>query len=190
MNACRRVGQMTTTSCCSVEMDGCWMGMLGRAMYSVVGRTGRVRAGKLAPSEVFLGWKEWERPVRPGSSEKDHLIGLGSKLPTARLVVAQSVIAMYETQRVILQTFVWGTSISILLGLAGGYAQSRGPVRRLGAIAQTTRAIVEGRFDRRIPAGNSGDELDRLSLDINRMLDRIEDLMQSLKQVSSDIAHD
>jgi signal transduction histidine kinase len=32
--------------------------------------------------------------------------------------------------------------------------------------------------------------MDRLSLDINRMLDRIQDLMQSLKQVSSDIAHD
>ena len=158
--------------------------------YLLLRDDGRVLAGNLAPAEVFLGWKEWERPIRPGSFEKDHLIGLGTKLPGATMVAAQSVIAMRETQQVILNTFGWGTLISLLLALAGGYAQSQGPVQRLRAIAQTTRAIVDGRFDRRIPTGGSRDDLDRLSLDINRMLDRIQDLMQSLKQVSSDIAHD
>ena len=108
----------------------------------------------------------------------------------ATMVVAQSVVAMRETQQVILSTFAWGTVISIVLALAGGYAQSKGPVQRLREIAQTTRAIVEGRFDRRIATTGSRDDLDRLSFDINRMLDRIQDLMQSLKQVSSDIAHD
>jgi signal transduction histidine kinase len=158
--------------------------------YLLLRDNGRVLAGNLQPSEAFLGWKQWERPMRPGSSEKDHLIGLGTKFPGARIVVALSVIPMEQTQQVILETFVWGTLISILLALAGGYAQSRGPVQRLREIAQTTRAIVEGRFDRRIPTGGSRDDLDRLSVDINRMLDRIQDLMQSLKQVSSDIAHD
>jgi signal transduction histidine kinase len=158
--------------------------------YLLLSDDGRVLAGNLAPTEAFLGWREWERPIRPGSSEKDQLIGLGTKLPGATMVAAQSVIAMSETQQVILNTFAWGTLISILLGLAGGYAQSQGPVQRLREIAHTTRAIVEGRFDKRIPTGGSRDDLDRLSLDINRMLDRIQDLMQSLKQVSSDIAHD
>jgi signal transduction histidine kinase len=120
----------------------------------------------------------------------DHLIGLGIEVGGATMVVAQRVVAMRQTQQVILNTFAWGTLISIVLALAGGYAQSQGPVQRLHEIAQTTRAIVEGRFDRRIATTGSQDDLDRLSLDINRMLDRIQDLMQSLKQVSSDIAHD
>ena len=150
----------------------------------------RVLAGNLAVPEAFLGWKEWERPIRPGSSEQDYLIGLGTKVSGATMVVAQSVIAMRETQHIILEAFAWGILISILLALAGGYAQSKGPVRRLRAIAQTSRAIVEGRLDRRIPVGGSKDDLDRLSLDINRMLDRIQDLMHCLKQVSSDIAND
>jgi signal transduction histidine kinase len=89
-----------------------------------------------------------------------------------------------------LRIFTWGTLISTILALAGSYLQSKGPVQRLREIAHTTSAIVEGRFERRIPVGSLRDELDRLSLDINRMLDRIEDLMQNLKQVSSDIAHD
>ena len=36
----------------------------------------------------------------------------------------------------------------------------------------------------------SDDDLDRLALTFNRMLDRIAALMESLKQVSNDIAHD
>jgi signal transduction histidine kinase len=158
--------------------------------YLLLGDDGRILAGNLAPSESFLGWREWERPIRPGSSENDHLIGFGTKLRGATLVVAQSVVAMRETQQVVLKTFGWGTLILIVLALAGGYAQSKGPVQRLREIAQTTRDIVDGQFDRRIATTGSLDDLDRLSLDINRMLDRIQDLMQSLKQVSSDIAHD
>jgi len=158
--------------------------------YLLLADDGRVLAGNLAPTEAFLGWREWERPIRAGSFEHDHLIGLGTKLSGATLVAAQSVVAMRETQQVILNTFVWGTLISIILALAGGYAQSKGPVQRLREIAETTRDIVAGRFDRRIVTTGSLDDLDRLSVDINRMLDRIQDLMQSLKQVSSDIAHD
>ena len=158
--------------------------------YLLLSDNGKVLAGNLGPGEAFLGWKEWDRRVRAGSSETDHLIGLGTKLPGATMVAAQSMMEMQETQRVMLKIFAWGTLISTIFALAGSYLQSKGPVQRLREIAHTTRAIVEGRFDRRIPVGGLQDELDRLSLDINRMLDRIEDLMQNLKQVSSDIAHD
>src|SRR5690349_1414724 len=158
--------------------------------YLLLSDNGQVLAGNLGPGEAFLGWKEWDRPVRAGSSETDHLIGLGTKLFGATMVAAQSTMEMWETQRVMLKIFTWGTLISTIFALAGSYLQSKGPVRRLREIAHATREIVEGRFDGRIRVRSMGDELDRLSLDINRMLDRIEDLMQNLKQVSSDIAHD
>ena len=57
-------------------------------------------------------------------------------------------------------------------------------------ITRTCRAIMEGRFADRIPVRGSSDELDRLAIVINQMLDRIAALMDNLKQVSSDIAHD
>lgn len=41
-----------------------------------------------------------------------------------------------------------------------------------------------------MPIGTSGDEFDRLARNINRMLDRLQALMESLRQVSNDIAHD
>jgi signal transduction histidine kinase len=41
-----------------------------------------------------------------------------------------------------------------------------------------------------VPVRGSRDDLDRLTLTLNRMLDRNAALMESLKQVSSDVAHD
>jgi signal transduction histidine kinase len=41
-----------------------------------------------------------------------------------------------------------------------------------------------------VPVRGSDDDLDRLALTFNRMLDRIAGLMESLRQVSSDVAHD
>jgi signal transduction histidine kinase len=47
-----------------------------------------------------------------------------------------------------------------------------------------------GNLSSRIPLNGSGDELDRLSVSLNAMLARIEELMGSLREVSDNIAHD
>ncbi|MFD2428094.1 hypothetical protein ACFSUK_07510 [Sphingobium scionense] len=41
-----------------------------------------------------------------------------------------------------------------------------------------------------MPVDGSGSEFDRISTILNQMLDRIEELMGALRQVSSDLAHD
>jgi signal transduction histidine kinase len=58
------------------------------------------------------------------------------------------------------------------------------------ALGRTTQAIVAGDLSRRLPLRGTDDEIDRLSVNVNAMLDRIEDLMRSVRQVSNDIAHD
>ena len=63
-------------------------------------------------------------------------------------------------------------------------------MRRIDAIARTCQSIVAGKFNDRIPLRGSGDELDSLSVAINNMLDRIATLLDNLRQVSSDVAHD
>ena len=78
----------------------------------------------------------------------------------------------------------------VVLGIAGGYGLSYGMHRRLAAMTGAAEAIIDGDLDRRIPVRGSDDDLDRLSVTFNRMLDRIGTLMDSLRQVSNDIAHD
>jgi signal transduction histidine kinase len=69
-------------------------------------------------------------------------------------------------------------------------ALSAGFLRRVESVNRTARQIMEGQLDSRVTVRDNGDELDRLAANLNAMLDRIQSLMESLKQVSSDIAHD
>jgi signal transduction histidine kinase len=63
-------------------------------------------------------------------------------------------------------------------------------VRRIDTIGRTSRAIMEGDLSARIPVRGNNDEIDQLVVGLNAMLDRIQQLMDGLRQVTSDIAHD
>ena len=54
----------------------------------------------------------------------------------------------------------------------------------------TTQRIMAGDLSGRLPVTGTGDELDRLAINLNDMLERIEALMRGLKEVSDNIAHD
>jgi signal transduction histidine kinase len=57
-------------------------------------------------------------------------------------------------------------------------------------MTETTKTIMDGDLGGRLPVAGTGDELDRLAQNLNAMLERIEALMQGLKEVSDNIAHD
>ena len=63
-------------------------------------------------------------------------------------------------------------------------------LRRIDAINQTSREIMAGALDRRIPTRGTDDEFDRLAANLNEMLDRIAQLVASVREVSDNIAHD
>jgi signal transduction histidine kinase len=83
-------------------------------------------------------------------------------------------------------SLVWLT----IIGTLGGLLVARRLLTRVDAINAGARRIVEGDLTGRMPVTGSGDELDRLVLNLNGMLDRICDLMGGLKEVSDNIAHD
>jgi signal transduction histidine kinase len=92
--------------------------------------------------------------------------------------------------RVILETFGWALFLTVALAIGGGIALSAGFLWRVETITRTAEAIIGGDIHRRVPRHGTGDELDRLASTLNRMLDRISTLMDALRQVSNDIAHD
>jgi signal transduction histidine kinase len=94
------------------------------------------------------------------------------------------------TRMRILKAFAWIEGVSIVIAGLGGIFFSVRFMRRIDAITRTCQAIMAGRFNDRIPLRGSGDELDGLSAAINNMLDRISTLLDNLRQVSSDVAHD
>jgi methyl-accepting chemotaxis protein len=78
----------------------------------------------------------------------------------------------------------------LALGLLSGYLAARSASRRVDHFANTIRDIMEGDLSRRLTTGLTGDEFDRLAAELNIMLERLQVLMENLRQVTNDIAHD
>ena len=76
------------------------------------------------------------------------------------------------------------------LGAVGGLFVARRVLRRIDAMSKSAQAIMAGDMSERLPVAGSGDELDRLALNLNEMLGRIDELMAGLREVSDNIAHD
>ena len=93
-------------------------------------------------------------------------------------------------QHAIVRAFAWAGGLTLLLAIAGGAVLANSFLRRIDAITRTNRAIMEGDLSARIPVRGTHDEIDQLIASLNAMLGRIQQLMDGLRQVSSDIAHD
>jgi signal transduction histidine kinase len=107
-----------------------------------------------------------------------------------RLLVGRDVRDLERTRSLIIGALGWGLAISVGLALAGGLMMTSSTVRRIEAINDASREIVEGDLARRIPASGAGDDFDKLVANLNGMLDRITGLMETVRQVSDNIAHD
>ena len=107
-----------------------------------------------------------------------------------QLLVGRDTRELKATQQLITNALLWGIAITIALALAGGVVMSRGMMRRIETINQASRNIMAGDLTQRIPIRGSGDELDQLATNLNRMIDEIERLMDGIRHVSDNIAHD
>ncbi|MES2255311.1 MAG: ATP-binding protein [Pseudomonadota bacterium] len=127
----------------------------------------------------------------PGDRAGRTILGVGSFIAPDLYVFSGSDLrtAQMARQR-ILRTLIWIFAGAVALALLGGMIVSRGFLHRADEIATTCRAIMAGNLASRIPVRGTEDELDRLSETINAMLDRIAALMDNLRQITNDIAHD
>jgi signal transduction histidine kinase len=155
---------------------------------------GNVIEGNVSHYPPFTGWRELTLrgvgspgggPERPQSA-----LALGVRLDNAFLLVGRSLEQVENTQRLLIRSLAWIIAMTVVLALVGGAVLSRGAIRRIETINRTFEEIVEGNFSRRIPTRASRDELDQLAVNINLTLDRIEQLVEDLQQVTNDIAHD
>lgn len=82
------------------------------------------------------------------------------------------------------------TGALFLLALGASVWFGAGALRRIDAVSRTAHDIMGGEFGRRLPVTGRDDEFDELGRELNAMLDRIQQLMDGLRQVSDNVAHD
>jgi signal transduction histidine kinase len=160
----------------------------GDMRYALLDRAGRLRAGWNVTAIPAPGWSDmafiWH-------GEPDDTRAFTSRTSDGgTLIVGADPEAIEELDGRIIPLFAVAFSLITAIGVIGAFLLSGALGRRLGAINRTADAIIGGDLAQRMPLSGTGDEFDRLSETLNQMLDRIAGLLDNLRQVSGDIAHD
>ena len=106
------------------------------------------------------------------------------------LLVGRNLRDFEEMRSAILRNVAWGIAIAGVLAIAIAWRLRRSVTTRIESINRTSRRIMEGELSQRIESHGSGDEFDELVTNLNAMLARIETLMDDVRRVSDNVAHD
>ena len=106
------------------------------------------------------------------------------------LLVGRDIESQRKFANLIRNALYYALALALVVGLGGGIFMSRNFLKRIDTISATSRSIRAGDMSERIPVRGTNDEIDRLSQNLNDMLDQIERLMTGMREVSDNVAHD
>ena len=157
--------------------------------FYVSGPSGAKLVGNLSYMQPKLGWQKL--PAGLAKDKSREVWGQGKMFTGGYYIFAgQDASRVLSARQNLIYSYFWSGLLAALLALVAGLVLSRSFLKRIDAINHTSIAIVEGNLKERIPLRGTSDEIDRLSSNLNNLFDNNQALLESLKQVSSDIAHD
>jgi len=106
------------------------------------------------------------------------------------MVLGRSLLESLAFRRIVQNALAAGLAPMLLLALAIGAFFARRASRRLTAIHDTIARIMKGDTHLRLPLRSGNDAIDKISQDVNLMLDEIMRLLVQIKGVGDNIAHD
>lgn len=129
--------------------------------------------------------------ILPDIPSAERVRAVGLRLSDGRvLVLGRNVDELNQLRRVVLRALALGVIPAFVLALGVGAWLSLRALDRVRSVAGTAERIMGGALHERLETRVDGDDFDRLSAIVNRMLDEIERLMAELKAVGENIAHD
>ncbi len=160
-----------------------------RDIFLLQAADGKVLAANIPVVSISDGWSK-----RPGADlgiPGDHRYRIfAGRVGSNRLVVGTGNQESDELREIVFVSFGWASIVMIALAIGGGALIASRAQRRLDAVRDTMGHVSHGELTARIPLLGKGDDIDLLSQDINIALERLSAAVESMRQVSSDIAHD
>ena len=154
------------------------------------------RAGNLAAWPDALrdttGWgnlsgREW----KPDATDAPVLRAFAETLADgSHLLVGTTIGDLDEFARNIATALICGGLLLLVIAGVASVSVARRTVERIESINTTNRAIMQSGLGERIPLRGTRDEWDQVAENLNQMLDRIELLMDEVKQATDNVAHD
>jgi signal transduction histidine kinase len=168
-----------------------------RLFYLLVDSGGRKVTGNLArwperlgPVEEWVGFgRSIEQWLRGGADYE--FVGASASFPGGeRLLVARHYQDIAEYLRLTLTVLTQAMITTIVLGAIGALWLALIMERRISDVNRSIATILSGDLGQRIPVAPVDDDFARLIVNFNHMLDRIAQLMEGVKHLSDNIAHD
>jgi signal transduction histidine kinase len=161
-----------------------------REIFQILDADGAAVVGNLSswPSVAEAPDMVTSTVIRKGHSSPARLY-LRPLIRGGVLIVGRDLSEEEAVREVIWRALLAGACVSLMLTIAGAMLFRSSIEARLGEIRRTAAQIEAGDLSPRIPV-TGNDEFALLNRDINRMLDRIELLMDGIRNVSNAIAHD
>ena len=128
-------------------------------------------------------------PLAQGASEP--VIFAARPRPDGRiLLLGRSLTQIYVSERPVLDALLIALPAVILFVIAIGAVFARRASMRLGLFDRAIAEVMNGDLSARLPVNPGDDEIDRVAKSVNLMLDEIERLLDQLRSVGDNIAHD
>lgn len=165
-------------------------------IYLLVDGKAEYVAGNIRVIPRFSGWKTipWDELPLIGAwttpRTSTAVLGRWTPVKNGALFVGDGNGDIKDAQRVLLTGLLWGIGLSVFSAMIGGYVSGMSAQRRIAKMDAVLNAVASGHLKERIPIGRAGDDLDQVSALVNATLNRLQALIDNLKQVSMDIAHD
>lgn len=106
------------------------------------------------------------------------------------LQIAQSLNNVYDARNILLRLILFALPLALVVAALGGMFMANRALRPVDSITRTVKAISATDLSQRIRYQEPPDELGRLSLTLNSMLDRLQAAFESERRFTADASHE
>jgi signal transduction histidine kinase len=142
----------------------------------------------------FIGWREFPADniglQEAPEYRSETVLAYGRSVGARTLVVGEGMDIVEDSREALTSAVIWSLAFVLVAGFTGAAMIAWRVDRRLGRTEVALTAYASGEMSRRLPVTGSGDELDRVALSVNVVLDRLAALMETTRQITIDAAHD
>lgn len=161
----------------------------GETIYFLTAPDGVVLAGNVKSITSHPGWSNADGSLFGMDPDLNFRLFEGG-FEGYRLVLGINNEDTRALEEIAITSFGWASMVSILIAIGGASLLASRARSRLEAVRGSVYLIGQGDLDARIPLVGKGDDLDILAGDINAALERLSHLVEGMRQVSNDIAHE
>ena len=159
------------------------------SIYLLKDQGGRILAANIQGIAQPDGWSSLPADLEGITGNYPYRVFTGSS-GTYTLSVGLADADLDDLREITAGAFGWSALIVLMAALGVGALLTTRMDRRLAQVDQAMNRVAHGDLAARLVLSGRGDDLDHIALSINGALARLEGLVEAMRQVSADIAHD